>query len=87
MLGLLVLVVVVLLPWLIGYAAGNYWAALVPGVGLIVALANYLGSTPAHADEVDVQPFLWIAFSALAVLVCLGGAALRRRTSRHAHPS
>jgi hypothetical protein len=63
-------------------AAGNYWAALVPGAGLIVALANYLGSPPAHADEVDVQPFLWIVFSAGAVLVCLGGAAVRRRARR-----
>jgi hypothetical protein len=79
---LVALIVFVAVPWALGYGLASYWAALLPAACLAGAVISYAVDPPAGTDEVDVLPGLWIVFSAVAVLACVGGAALRRR-SRH----
>ena len=81
---LVTLILFVGLPLALGFGTGSYWAALLPAASLVTAVVSYVADPPAGTDEVDVLPGLWIAFSAVGVLVCLGGAARRRRSRRRA---
>jgi hypothetical protein len=84
-LELIVLVVFLVVPALLGYGSGSYWSAVLPGVALAAALAYYAGYEKGPvADEVDVIPGALVISSAVAVGVCLGAAALRRRGRRRA---
>jgi hypothetical protein len=76
---LVALILFIALPWTLGYKSARYRAALLPAISLITAIANYAANPPAGTDEVDVQPGLWIAFSAVAVVVSLSATAVRRR--------
>jgi hypothetical protein len=76
------LVLFIAAPWALGYMSASYWAALLPAASLIAAVANYASDPPEGTDEVDVLPGLWIALSAIAVVICLIAAAVRRRTRR-----
>jgi hypothetical protein len=84
MLELVLLVLFVGVPWVLGYGTARYWAALVPAGALLVAVLSF-AAAPApgeYPDEVDAWAGLWIVFSGLAVVVCLAGAAVRRRSRR-----
>jgi hypothetical protein len=83
-LELLTLLLFIGVPWAVGYGTASYRAALLPAASLVAALVRYAADPPAGADEVDVLPGLWVVFSAVAVLVCLGGATLRRRSRQRA---
>lgn len=80
MFELVTLALFVVLPAAIGYLSASYWTALLPGVSLAAAIVDYATDPPDATDEVDVSPGLWIAFSGVAVVICLVGAAARRRT-------
>jgi hypothetical protein len=82
--ALVTLLLFVGLPLVLAYWTASYWAALLPAASLVAAVLSYAVNQPAGTDEIDVLPGLWIAFSAIGVLVCLGGTALRRsrRASR-----
>ena len=73
-------------PWALGYGTARYWWALVPAVVLVFAVLSFAADPPPgeYPDEVDVQAGLFIVFSAVAVVVCLAGAAVRRRSRRRA---
>jgi hypothetical protein len=82
MFEMVALLLFVAVPFVLGYGTGSYLAALLPAASLIASVVNYGVNPPAGTDEVDVLPGLWIAASAIAVTVCLGGAALARRSRR-----
>ena len=79
MLEVVIFCVVGLVPWVLGYASGRYWAALLPGAILGAAILNLARSEPSQvSDEVDVWPGVLTVLFAIAVLVCLAGAKMRR---------
>jgi len=82
MFELVALLLFVAVPFVLGYGSGSYLAALLPTASLIASVVNYGVNPPAGTDEVDVIPGLWIGASVIAVTVCLGSAALARRTRR-----
>ncbi len=81
MFEVLALLLFVVAPAIVGYRSASYRAAAIPGVLLIAAVVSYAADPPVGTDEVDVLPGVWILLSALAVLVSLGGAALRQHSS------
>jgi peptidoglycan/LPS O-acetylase OafA/YrhL len=83
MFDLIVLVVFVIVPWVIGFRSGRYWTAVIPGALCFAIVAMYVTNPPeSTGDEIDVQPLVFLVSSVLGVLVCLAGAALRRRLSK-----
>jgi hypothetical protein len=82
MFEMVALLLFVAAPFGLGYGTGSYVAALLPAASFIASAVNYGVNPPAGTDEVDVLPGLWIAASAIAVTVCLSGAALARRSRR-----
>lgn len=84
MFELATLILLVGLPLALGYGTGSHWAALLPAGSLVTAVVSYVADPPAGTNEVDVLPGLWIGFSAVGVLVCLGGAALRNHSRQRA---
>jgi hypothetical protein len=82
MFELIALTLFVAVPWSLGYLTGTYWVSTLPLVSLVLAVALYAADPPDHTDEVDVLPGLFAAASAIAVVTCLGGAAIRRRSRR-----
>jgi hypothetical protein len=86
MLELVLLLLFVGVPWAMGYGTARYWATLLPAAMLVVAVLSYAADPPPgeYPDEVDAWAGLWIVFSAFAVVVCLAGAAMRRRSRRRA---
>jgi len=85
-LPLLLLLLFVAVPWPLGFGTARYRAALLPAVASIAAVVSFAADPPPgeHPDEVDVWAGLWVVFSALAVVVSLAGAAVRRRARRPA---
>ena len=79
MFELVALLLFVAAPFALGYATGSYLPALLPAASLVASVVNYGANPPPGTDEVDVLPGLWSLGSAIAVTVCLGGAALTRR--------
>ena len=82
MFELVALLLFVAAPFVLGWATGSYLSVLLPTASLIAAVVSYAVDPPPGTDEVDVLPGLWILGSAIAVIVCLGGAALTRRSRR-----
>lgn len=72
------------LPLALGYGTGSHCAAWLPAGSLVTAVVSYVADPPAGTDEVDVLPGLWIGFSAVGALACLGGAAMRRHSRQRA---
>jgi hypothetical protein len=85
MFELVALLLFVAVPFVLGYGTGSYLPALLPAASLVASAVNYVANPPPGTDEMDVLPGLWILGSAIAVTVCLGGAALTRRSRRRRH--
>jgi hypothetical protein len=83
MFQLVVLLLATALPWAVGYWTANYWAALLPAAAAAAAALNYAAAPDVHRDEVDVWPAILLVCSALAVIICLAGAGVRRRSQKH----
>jgi hypothetical protein len=83
MFELVALLLFVVLPFGLGYVTGSYAAAFLPTLSLLASLLNYgLNPPEGPPDEVDVLPIIWVVASAVAVTVCMVGAALGRRMRR-----
>ncbi len=67
-------------PWVLGYATGRYWSALLPAAMLGAAVLTLVLSEPSDvSDEVDVWPGVLTVLFAASVLICLAGVRMRRR--------
>ena len=67
-------------PWVLGYATGRYWSALLPGAMLGSAGLTLALSEPSDVpDEVDVWPGVLTVLFAISVVICLAGVRMRRK--------
>ena len=83
MVPLIAVAAFVVVPWVLGFRSGRYWTAVLPGAVCIAIVAMHTLSPPERTgDEVDVQAPAYLVFSIVGVVVCLAGAALRRRWSK-----
>lgn len=73
-------VLVVALPGVWGYGVATYWAAVVPAGCLVLSLAAYAMAALEPSRTGDGLSLAFIAAGAVAVLSCLAGAAVGRRS-------
>jgi NhaP-type Na+/H+ or K+/H+ antiporter len=76
---MLLVVLVFAVLYVAGYTTRSYVGVLIPLLLFALAIVSYLNAEPT-GDEMDAIPGAMVIFTAIGVLIYLGGVALGRRT-------
>jgi hypothetical protein len=82
MFELTALVAFVGIPIALGYLTADYLVTVLPALSTVLAAWNLIANPPGHTDEVDVLPWLWAAFSVVALIACVIAVYVARYNGR-----